>query len=183
MASWKSTDQSYGKLTIYMHWLMVILLIAVYACIELRVLYPKGSDPREALKTWHFMLGISVFMLVWVRLAIRLMEPTPRIHPAPSALENLLAKAMHGMLYLMMIGLPLLGWLLLNATGKPVPFFGGLHLPILIAENKALAHSIKEIHEVAGKAGYILIGLHAAAALFHHYIKRDNTLIRMSPHP
>lgn len=181
MTNWKSTDQSYGKLTIYMHWLMLVLLIAVYTCIELRVLYPKGSDPREALKTWHFMLGMGVFFLIWVRLAIRLLEPTPAIKPTPSAIENLLAKAMHGLLYLMMIGLPLLGWLTLNAAGKPVPFFG-LQLPSLIAENKALAKALKEFHEVAGKAGYILIGLHAAAALVHHYIKRDNTLTRMLPH-
>ena len=96
-------------------------------------------------------------------------------------MENLLAKAMHGLLYLMMIGLPLLGWLTLNASGKPVPFFG-LQLPSLIEENKALAKALKEFHEQAGKAGYILIGLHAAAALVHHYIKRDNTLIRMLPH-
>ncbi|SFN17026.1 cytochrome b561 [Formivibrio citricus] len=181
MTGWKSTDQSYGKLSICMHWLMLLLLVGVYACIELRVLYPKGSDPREALKAWHFMLGLSVFALVWIRIATRLMEPTPSIEPAPSALENLLAKAMHGVLYLMMIGLPLVGWLSLSAAGKPVLFFG-LPLPALTAENKALAKALKEFHEVAGKAGYILIGLHAAAALFHHYIKRDNTLIRMLPH-
>lgn len=180
MSNWKSTSQSYGKLTIYMHWLMLILLVGVYACIELRVLYPKGSDPREALKTWHFMLGMSVFSLVWIRIVIRLIEPTPFIKPAPSAIENLLAKAMHGMLYLMMIGLPLVGWLSLSAAGKPVPFLG-LQLPALIAENKPLAKALKEFHEMAGKAGYLLIGLHAAAALFHHYIKRDNTLIRMLP--
>ena len=181
MSNWKSNDQSYGKLSIGMHWLMVALLVAVYTCIELRVLYPKGSDPREALKTWHFMLGMGVFVLIWVRLAIRLLEPTPAINPAQTPMENLLAKAMHGLLYLMMIGLPLLGWLTLNASGKPVPFFG-LQLPSLIEENKALAKALKEFHEQAGKAGYILIGLHAAAALVHHYIKRDNTLIRMLPH-
>ncbi len=181
MREWKSTSQSYGKLSITMHWLMLLLLVAVYACIELRVLYPKGTDPREALKAWHFTLGVCVFALIWLRLAIRLTEPTPDIKPAPSSIENLMAKAMHGVLYLIMIGLPLMGWLSLNAAGKPVPFFG-IQLPTLIAENKALAKSLKEFHEIAGKASYFLIGLHALAALFHHYIKRDNTLTRMLPH-
>ena len=55
----------YNSFSIGLHWLMLVQLIAVYACIELRELYPKGSDPREALKTWHFMLGLSVFVLVF----------------------------------------------------------------------------------------------------------------------
>ena len=61
-----------------------------------------------------------------------------------------------------------------------LPFFG-LQLPALIAENKDLASQIKEIHEAVGTTGYFLIGLHAVAALYHHYIKRDNTLTRMLP--
>ena len=64
-----NTNDRYGSLSIAMHWLMFLLLIGVYACIELRELYPKGSDPREALKTWHFTLGLTVFVLVWLRLA------------------------------------------------------------------------------------------------------------------
>ena len=69
------TDR-YGKLTIALHWFMLLLLGAVYACIELRELYPRGSDPRNLLKTWHFMLGLSVFVLVWVRIAARLAGDT-----------------------------------------------------------------------------------------------------------
>jgi len=65
-------------------------------------------------------------------------------------------------------------------AGKPVPFFG-LELPPLASENKDLAKTIKEIHETVGEVGYYLIGLHAAAALFHHYILADNTLKRMLP--
>ena len=87
---------------------------------------------------------------------------------------------MHGALYLLMIAMPLGGWLILSASGKPIPFFG-LELPALVAENQALADQVKEIHEIGGTAGYWLIGLHAAAALFHHYIQRDNTLRRMWP--
>lgn len=175
------TNNRYGSLTIALHWLMLLLLIAVYACIELREIFPKGSDPREALKTWHFMLGLSVFALIWVRLAARLFGPTPGIEPQPPAWQTLSAKIMHLALYLLMIGLPLSGWLMLSAAGKPIPFFG-LQLPALIGENEQLAKQIEEIHETVGELGYYLIGLHAAAALFHHYIRRDNTLIRMLPY-
>jgi superoxide oxidase len=172
-------NHRYSSLTISLHWLMLALLAAVYACIELRVLWPKGSDPRELIKTWHFMLGLSVFALVWVRIAARLSGGTPPIEPAPPAWQNLLAKGVHVALYALMIVMPIGGWLILSASGKPIPFFG-LELPALVAPDKALAEQIKEIHETGGVVGYWLIGLHAAASLFHHYIKRDNTLLRMT---
>ncbi|MGR9114319.1 MAG: cytochrome b [Gammaproteobacteria bacterium] len=177
---WKNTLNRYGILSIGLHWLMFFLIAAVYACIEFRELYAKGSDPREALKTWHFMLGLCVFLLVWLRLIVRLIQITPRIKPEPVAWESLLAKIIHISLYLLMIGMPLAGWLILSAAGKPIPFFG-LNLPALIPENKDTAKFIKEIHETAGTIGYGLIGLHAAAALFHHYYQRDNTLVRILP--
>ena len=135
---------------------------------------------REALKAWHFMLGLSVFVLAWVRLAVHLAGPVPAIVPEPSRWVSLSGKLIHAALYVLMIGLPLAGWLILSASGKPVPFFG-LQLPALVGENKALADVFKEIHETGGTVGYFLIGLHAAAALFHHYVVRDNTLRRMLP--
>jgi cytochrome b561 len=76
--------------------------------------------------------------------------------------------------------MPILGWLTLGAQGKPIPFFG-LQLPALTAADKDLGHTLEGIHETIGTLGYYLIGLHAAAALFHHYWTRDNTLRRMLP--
>jgi cytochrome b561 len=178
--NWKNTLSRYGSLTIGIHWLMLLLFVAVYGTIELRELYEKGSDPREALKTWHFMLGMLVFIMIWLRLAARISGPTPLIQPALPKLQELSGKLLHLALYALMIGMPLTGWLLLSAAGKPIPFFG-LQLPALIAENKDLASQIKELHEVVGTTGYFLIGLHAMAALYHHFIQRDNTLTRMLP--
>ncbi len=168
----------YSGATIAMHWLMLVLLAAVYACIELRGYWPRGSALREGLKTWHFMLGLGVFALVFVRLALRWTAPSPAA--SGSAWQRRLAHLGHGLLYLFMIVMPLLGWLVLSAEGKPVPFFG-LELPPLVGTDKDFAHSVEEIHETIGTIGYYLIGLHAAAALFHHYVLRDGTLLRMSP--
>lgn len=177
---WRNSTARYGSLSIGLHWLMLPLLAAVYACIELRELSPKGSDPREALKTWHFMLGLSVLVLVSLRFAVHLTGPIPRIVPDPLRWQKLSAKLMHLALYVLMIAMPLVGWLILSAEGKPIPFFG-LQLPALIGESKYLAELTKEIHETSGTVGYYLIGLHAAAALFHHYVVRDNTLRRILP--
>lgn len=179
--NWRNTNDRYGSPSIALHWLMLLLLVAVYATMELREFYPKGSDPREALKTWHYMLGLSVLSLVALRLLARIVSgPVPPIKPAPTKVQHLAAALIHLALYALMIGLPLVGWLILSASGKPIPFFG-LQLPALIGENKDLAKQIKEVHEAGGTVGYVLIGVHAAAALVHHYVTKDNTLLRILP--
>lgn len=172
------TSDRYHRFSIVLHWAMLILFVAVYASMELRELFDKGSAPREAMKSLHFMLGLLVFALVWLRIALRFKYPAPPIQPAPSALQEKAAKLAHLMLYAFMIGMPIAGWLVLSAAGKPIPFFG-LELPALIGPNKELAGQIKEVHEAVASLGYFLIGAHAAAALYHHHFMRDNTLLRM----
>src|SRR5690606_8597869 len=79
---------------------------------------------------------------------------------------------------ILMFILPLLGWVTLSAEGDPIPFFG-LELPALVAPNESLAGRTEDLHKTLGTAGYYLIALHARAALYHHYLRRDNTLRRM----
>ena len=175
-----NTPSRYGSVSIALHWLMLALLAAVYLCIELRGLFPKGSDGREAMKALHFMLGLLVLVLAGVRLAVHLLGPSPRISPPPPRWQSIAGKLMHGALYIFMFAAPILGWLLLSAEAAPVPFFG-LELPALAAPDKELAKSLEELHETIGTLGYWLIGAHAAAALLHHYAMRDDTLRRMLP--
>lgn len=170
----------YPMLSILMHWAMVVLIAAVYLCIELVDDYPKGSAGREFFKHWHFTLGLTVFVLVWLRLALRLAGGVPAITPGPSGWQSRLAGIVHLLLYGLMIAMPIGGWLILSGADKPVPFYG-LELPHLIGPNKALAEAIGDIHETFGNIGYFLIGLHALAGLYHHYIRKDDTLRRMLP--
>lgn len=171
------TGDGYGRLSIALHWLMLILLAAVFACIELRENYPRGSDIREGLKTWHFMLGLSVFVLVLIRLIARWRTPWLATE---SSWTRWPAAAVHIALYGGMILLPLLGWLVLSAEGDVIPFFG-LSLPPLIGPDKALAGRLEDLHKTIAEAGYWLIGLHALAALFHHHVLKDGSLRRMLP--
>lgn len=177
---WRNSAAQYGWLPAGLHWVMLFLLVAVYATMELREFYPKGSATREAMKTWHYMLGLCVLAMAAVRLAIHFIGPLPAISPVPSKWEATGAQLMKVVLYVFMLGMPVLGWMLLSVKGTPIPFFG-LQLPALLNENKALAETVKEIHETGATVGYFLIGLHAAAALYHHYLLRDDTLRRMLP--
>lgn len=183
--AFNNSDTRYGSWVIGLHWLMLALLVAVYACMELRGLAPRGSDLRAGLKTLHFLLGLSVLALAMVRLAVLWRAgAAPGIEPPVPAWQGRLAHLMHLALYAFMIATPLLGWLTLSAEGKPIVLFG-LHVPSLLGADKPFSEQLQDVHEALATAGYFLIGLHAAAALAHHYIVRDDTLLRMLPgrHP
>jgi cytochrome b561 len=173
-----NTASRYGSLLIGLHWLMLLLIAAVYASIELREAYPRGSAIREGLKTLHYTLGLAIFVLVWLRLYARLRGPSPAIVPPPPRWQLATAHVTELAMYLLMVAMPLLGWLSLSAAGDPVSLFGW-PLPRLIGADAQRAHLLEEVHETIGTVGYALIGAHALAALVHHYIRRDNTLSRM----
>ena len=120
-------NDRYSAISITLHWLMLLVMAAAFATIELRVNFERGSDIREGLKHWHFMLGLSILLLVIVRIAARIMTSGPRPMAEPMW-RKVLAKAVHLALYALMIGMPIAGWVILSAEGDPVPFFG-LELP------------------------------------------------------
>lgn len=170
----------YSSASIALHWVMLLLLIAAYASMELKGVFPKGSEARDVLKQWHFMIGLTVLAVVGVRILVNVFAKAPQIVPEPPRWQHLMAKAMHLALYALMIALPVMGWLILSAKGQSIPFWG-ISLPPLTGESATLAKQVKNIHETLATVGYVLIGLHAAAALFHHYFIRDNTLVSMLP--
>lgn len=164
--------------TIIIHWLTLLLIVAVYCTMEFRSVFERGSEPRELMKTVHYMLGLSIFFLTFIRLAFRFTQPYPAITPTPARWQHQIATIVHLTIYLFMLAMPLLGWLILSAEGKAIPFFG-MELPALIAANEESAHLFEEWHELLASFGYGLIGLHAVAALAHHYVAKDNTIKRM----
>lgn len=170
----------YSGAMIALHWTMLILIGAVYAAMELRELFPQGSDIREGFKSWHFMLGLTVLLLVLARVALRLLASPPPITPKPTVWQMLASRSVHVALYALMIAMPLAGWTILSAKGATIPFYG-LALPPLISPNKPLGEWLQEIHATAGTVGYWLIGLHAIAGLAHHYWWKDDTLRRILP--
>ena len=104
----------YTSLQIALHWIVVLLIVGVYACIELRELYPKGSAIREALKSWHYTLGLLVFGLVWLRLIARLFGRVPPIVPRPPEWQLYVAHTAELLIYVFMIAMPVLGWMIVS---------------------------------------------------------------------
>lgn len=171
----------YPNTAILLHWLVLLLVISAYACILLRENYERGSDIREGLKAWHFTLGLSVLAATLLRAGLRaFVWKAPDIVPAPPRMLHNLSIAAHSAIYVWLLAMPIAGWVILSAEGDQVLFWG-LNLPPLTGADRALAKQVEELHEAGGTVGYFLLGLHAVAALFHHYVMKDNTLVRMLP--
>lgn len=177
----RNTSDRFAPATIALHWLTVVLIGAAYAAIELRELYPRGSELRELLKALHFALGLSVLLLLALRLGLRARAgPGPAIAPPPPRWQVLAARCTHGALYAFLAAMPLSGWLTASAKGAAISFFG-IAVPALVAPDRGRAELFEGAHEALWFAGLALVALHAAAALLHHYCRLDNTLGRMLP--
>lgn len=170
----------YSKPQIALHWLTLLLITITYAAIELKGFIPKPNPWHDYVKVIHFNTGALVLILMVVRVYLKKKYATPAISPRPAAWQTGLSHLAHSLLYLSFIILPILGISLLFFAGKSWPFVG-ISMPITDVADKALAGEIKQFHEWIANAGYFVIGIHAIAALYHHYLIKDDTLQRMMP--
>lgn len=173
------TVRRYDGLAIFFHWAVFLLIAAAYAAIELKGFAGKGTPARSLAMAAHEWAGVLVLVLAVPRVLWRLVRGAPEAEPGPRWMQRAGA-AMHWVLYLFIVTQPVLGLLTLNAGGHVLTMPGlGIEIPALVGPDQALKNQLKEIHETLGTAFYLVIGLHAMATLFHHYMLGDNTLRRM----
>lgn len=171
----------YDALAIAFHWLMLVLVAVAYASIELRGFADKGTAARMVVMELHKWSGALVLALAVPWLLWRLMRGAPA-QQGYSRLGRLPGVIMNGLLYVFLFAQPILGILMMNADGRLLEVPGlGASLPALIAPDAALKDLLGGIHQTVGKAFYLIIGLHAMAALFHHYMLSDDSLRRILP--
>ncbi|MCC3747763.1 cytochrome b561 [Rouxiella badensis] len=170
----------YSPIQIAIHWLVFLLVVATYATIELKGFIPKSLPQHALLTVLHYSFGASVLLMMSTRVFVRLMYVTPGITPKPPHWQDIAAHIMHGIIYIFFIVVPIMGILSMYFKGTEWALFG-VKMPVTYDPNLLLSKKIKSIHELIANTGYYLIGLHAAAALFHHYYLKDNTLLRMMP--
>ncbi len=171
------TRTKYHPASIFFHWFVALLVVAAFAVIELKGQFPKGSEPRELCKTVHGVIGQLIFLVMAFRLMFRLTYGVPQ-PTNPKALFVSLAKAMHWLLYALLLISPIFGLLYFQYGGKEIHFFG-LVWPQFVTPNLEMKKVVEGIHEFLGNTLYFLIGIHALAGLWQHYVIKDDTLRRM----
>ncbi|GJD49665.1 Cytochrome b561 [Methylobacterium crusticola] len=183
-----ATPRRYTTVAILLHWLIAL---GVLGMIGIGLAMTRGglAPMRQfQLYQWHKSLGITVLLLAVLRVAWRLLHRPPPLPAAMPRAERRAASAAHGLLYLLLLGLPLTGWAVVSASPFNIPtvLYGLVpwpHLPVLSdLPNKApVEAALKLVH---GYGAWVLIGLlllHLGAALRHHLVLRDDTLWRMLP--
>ena len=163
-----------------LHWLVAVLLLLVYLAMEQRGLFARGTPQRTAMLQSHFWLGLTVFVLAWWRLGLRLRHAEPAIAPPLPRWQYVVAKATHVALYLFIVCMPILGFTTVMLEHRPLYLpFTGIAIPSPLPKNEDLAEQIEHWHGTIGHAFYWVIGAHVLAALYHHFWRRDDTLKRM----
>lgn len=168
----------YSGLQIGIHWLVFLLVVGAYAAMELRGFFPRSDRPL--INMIHVSCGISICVLMVVRLLVRLKSPAPPIVPKPSPMMTGFAHLGHLVIYLLFIALPIVGMVMMYSRGNPWYAFG-LTMPYAAQSNFELVDTLKGVHSLLANIGYFVVGLHALAVLMHHYLWKDNTLLRMMP--
>lgn len=175
----KNTAQRWGWPSQLLHWSVVALIITQFALANIADDLPLGMQ-KLAMLARHKSIGITILGLAALRLLWRRLSPGPGLPPL-KAYERVLAYFTHYGLYLLLFLTPLAGWLMSSAKHYPVSWFGVLQLPDLVQPNEATYGFMKQAHELLAYSIAALAILHAAAALWHHFIKKDDVLKRMLP--
>ena len=177
---WRNSTSSYGAVAKFLHWGIVILIIVQYFLAETADELPDGPGKLDMI-TRHKSLGMLLLLLALARIGWKLANRgLPPPVPMPNA-QRIAAAAGHGLLYLLLLAQPISGWMMSSAAGYPVSLFGLIDFPALVGENHDLHESLEEVHEALFNALAVVAVLHAFAALYHHFFRKDNTLRRMLP--
>ena len=177
----KNTLNRYGAVAQLFHWAIVALIITQFVL----ALRAKGLSPvaKIGILATHKSIGITILGLALLRLAWRGFNPVPPLPPGAPRWQDRAAHVSHFLLYALLFITPLLGWLMSSARAFSVSWFGLVTLPDFIKPNKAAFESLHEAHEFMAYSLAVIAIVHAAAALKHHFLDRNDVLRRMLPVP
>ncbi|TCR92939.1 cytochrome b [Rhizobium sp. BK376] len=181
VTSVESPKSRYDRVTITLHWLSALLVIALFVAAYLwNNEFARGSPPRKFLQALHISLGI-LFTVVFIARLYWRNTSGRKLASTEQGLMRVLSKGMHHLLYLLLTAQIVLGYLLRWAQGEPFMFFGVFSIPSLFGPSKPLAEWFEWLHNYAAWTIIILALGHAVAALTHHYLLKDDVLKRMLP--
>jgi cytochrome b561 len=174
-------DQArYGTVAQTLHWLIAALVLVMFGLGWYMAGLPLSLRKFE-LYQLHKSIGVTIFVLAAVRLLWRLFNPAPPLPASMPTWQHAAARASHVLLYLVLLAQPLIGFLQSNAVNFPIVWWGMVRLPALIGTDEALGEALLEVHVWNSRLLLVLVLVHAAAALRHHFVLKDDVLRRMLP--
>jgi cytochrome b561 len=175
----RNSKQGYGAVARFMHWVMALLLVVLFALgwymTELSYYDRWYKDSFDL----HKSLGLIAFILFLFRIVWMATDTRPDLPSGMHSWEILAARGTHAVLYLLMLALPVSGYLISTADGHGVSFFGLFEIPALLPAAEGREELAGRIHYFLGFGGAWLVVGHVLAALKHHYWDRDDTLVKM----
>lgn len=175
----KNTLTRYGAVAQLFHWAIVALVITQFVLAK----RAEGLSPvaKIGVLATHKSIGITILGLALLRLAWRLLNPVPALPAGTPRWQDRAARVSHFLLYALLFITPVLGWLMSSARAYSVSWFGLVTLPDFIEPDRATFEILRDAHEFMATSLGVIAIVHAAAALKHHFLDRDDVLRRMLP--
>jgi cytochrome b561 len=174
----RNSRARWGIVSQLLHWLFVALLIVQISLGLIDRALPLGPARATAINN-HKSLGITILALAVIRLLWRWANPVPDLPFRLKPKEQALARFTHVTLYVLLLGMPLSGWLLTSAHAYKITWFNLFPIPWLVGKNLALFKVMDQLHEALAILFGLIVALHVVAALRHHFVLKDGTLQRM----
>lgn len=175
--AFRNTSTIYGSVTKFFHWIIFFLVIGL-----LLVGFFVENIPDEATRysviNAHKLSGLTTLILVTLWLLWSLVNPKPQLPVGTPKIQYILARTVHFLLYALLIAMPICGWVMTTASGHPPHFFGHV-LALPISESEATASLFWTLHKTIAVTIIVLASGHISAALFHHFVNKDEVLRRM----
>jgi cytochrome b561 len=181
MTSRPADSEHYNGIAIALHWLIAVLIICGFYIGWIMTDIPGFTPTKLKYFSWHKWIGVTVFVLAVLRVLWRATHRAPPLERATPAWQKTAAHAVHGLLYLLMLAIPLSGYFYSSAAGIQVVYLGIVPLPTIIGPDQALKATLRTVHVLLNYTLLALVVMHVAAALKHQLVDRDGLLARMIP--
>ena len=175
----KNTANTYGVVAKTFHWVLFLMLSFSIVAGNFLADMPKGAEKLQAAGM-HKSFGAVLLMLILARFLWRLINENPELPAGTSSAQAMMAKGMHWLLYVLMFAQPLSGILMSQAAGFPVSFFGLFEFPVFMEKAPEMAKFFRGMHGTVWIILVLAVVGHVAAALHHHFIKKDDVLKQMT---
>ncbi|MFS8974906.1 cytochrome b [Cupriavidus necator] len=181
MRSTATAPAGYGATAIALHWVVALAIFAAFGLGLYMTGIPGLTPTKLKLYSWHKWLGVTIFAVAVLRVLWRATHPAPAVAPGTPAWQAKAATGAHHLLYLLILVVPVTGYLYSSAAGVPVVYLGLWKMPVLLEKNDELKEVLKFAHVWLNYLMAAVVFVHAAAAVKHQFIDRDGTLGRMLP--